>query len=187
MSFENPTSFEKIGFRIEWTLSGSLIVPYLRRLHLRGDETLLEIGCGGGAVTRQLARRLPEGRVVGVDPSEYWVNYAARRLANHRNVALHAGDVLTANLHTDAFDAALFHFVLHDIRAAERPSTLSRIYDVLKDKGTLFVREPIKESHGMPAAAAQSMIASAGFIEMRSEVRKAFLFGACFEGVFRKA
>ena len=37
------------------------------RLELRGDETVLDAGCGSGRVTRLLLERLPRGRVIAVD------------------------------------------------------------------------------------------------------------------------
>lgn len=42
----------------------------LARLFLRGDETVLDAGCGTGRLTLELARRLPRGRVLAVDLSE---------------------------------------------------------------------------------------------------------------------
>jgi trans-aconitate 2-methyltransferase len=41
----------------------------LERLPLRGDEAVLDAGCGTGRVTRMLVERLSEGRVVAVDGS----------------------------------------------------------------------------------------------------------------------
>jgi trans-aconitate 2-methyltransferase len=38
-------------------------------LHLRGDETLLDAGCGSGSVTFDLLEHLPEGRIYAVDSS----------------------------------------------------------------------------------------------------------------------
>ncbi|MGE5283294.1 MAG: hypothetical protein ACM3N0_13425 [Chloroflexota bacterium] len=38
----------------------------LDRLELRGDETVLDAGCGSGRVTAMLIERLPRGRVVAV-------------------------------------------------------------------------------------------------------------------------
>src|SRR5882757_9934561 len=45
----------------------------MERLPLRGDEVVLDAGCGTGRVTRMLVERLPEGRVVAVDGSETMV------------------------------------------------------------------------------------------------------------------
>ena len=39
------------------------------RLELRGDETVLDAGCGSGGVTAKLLDRLPQGRVIAVDGS----------------------------------------------------------------------------------------------------------------------
>ncbi|HEY6463985.1 MAG TPA: class I SAM-dependent methyltransferase, partial [Polyangiaceae bacterium] len=41
----------------------------LERLALRGDETVLDAGCGAGRLTELLAERLPRGHVVALDAS----------------------------------------------------------------------------------------------------------------------
>jgi trans-aconitate 2-methyltransferase len=51
------------------------------RLSLRGDETVLDAGCGTGRVTEQLLERLPTGRVVALDASEAMLDLARARLA----------------------------------------------------------------------------------------------------------
>jgi len=43
---------------------------------LRGDERVLDIGCGDGKVTAEIARRVPDGVVVGVDSSGEMVRFA---------------------------------------------------------------------------------------------------------------
>jgi len=53
----------------------------LDRLPLRGDETVLDAGCGSGRVTERLAERVPEGRVVALDASPAMIQEARRRLA----------------------------------------------------------------------------------------------------------
>lgn len=55
------------------------------RLDLRGDETVLDAGCGSGRVTESLLGRLPEGHVVALDGSAAMLGEARRRLAPHRN------------------------------------------------------------------------------------------------------
>jgi trans-aconitate 2-methyltransferase len=42
----------------------------LARVHLRGDEVLMDAGCGTGRLTAELLKHLPRGWVVGVDLSQ---------------------------------------------------------------------------------------------------------------------
>src|ERR1044071_5127472 len=53
----------------------------LERLELRGDETVLDAGCGSGRVTAQLLERLPRGRVIAVDNSAAMLAQARDTLA----------------------------------------------------------------------------------------------------------
>lgn len=53
----------------------------LGRLDLRGDETVIDAGCGSGRVTEQLLARLPSGRVIALDADAAMVDEARRRLA----------------------------------------------------------------------------------------------------------
>jgi trans-aconitate 2-methyltransferase len=53
----------------------------LDRLPLRGDERVMDAGCGSGRVTELLAERLPRGSVVAVDGSPSMIEQARSRLA----------------------------------------------------------------------------------------------------------
>ena len=57
----------------------------LDRLPLRGDERVIDAGCGSGRVTELLAERLPEGSVVALDGSPAMVEGARARLARFGN------------------------------------------------------------------------------------------------------
>jgi trans-aconitate methyltransferase len=48
----------------------------MTRLHLRGDERVLDVGCGDGKVTAEIARAVPRGRVLGVDASPEMIAFA---------------------------------------------------------------------------------------------------------------
>ena len=48
----------------------------LLRGRLRGDERVLDVGCGNGKVTREIAALVPRGSVVGVDASAKMVDFA---------------------------------------------------------------------------------------------------------------
>ena len=50
----------------------------MSRLNLRGDEVLLDVGCGDGATTAELAAAVPRGRVLGIDSSAEMIAHATR-------------------------------------------------------------------------------------------------------------
>jgi trans-aconitate 2-methyltransferase len=94
----------------EWAAS------ILDRLDLRGDETVLDAGCGSGRVTSMLIERLPEGRVVAVDGSASMVE-RVRSVLRPGDEAIVA-DLVALELEEPVdvvFSSAVFHWVLdHD-------------------------------------------------------------------------
>lgn len=66
----------------------------LERLPLRGDETVLDAGCGSGRVTKELVDRVPRGSVIGVDGSPSMVETARDVLAGNDRVTLIVSDLL---------------------------------------------------------------------------------------------
>jgi SAM-dependent methyltransferase len=81
----------------------------LDRLRVTGGETVLEIGCGTGAVTLPLATSVGEqGRIVAVDISEPMLNAARQKIseAGLHNVTLQLGDAQVMVLEQASFDIA---------------------------------------------------------------------------------
>jgi len=84
----------------------------LDRLPLRGDETVLDAGCGSGRVTRLLLERLPDGHVVGVDAAPSMIAEARRALGDR--ATLITSDLVEMELDHPAdaaFSNAAFHWV----------------------------------------------------------------------------
>jgi trans-aconitate 2-methyltransferase len=93
----------------------------LDRLPLRGDETVLDAGCGTGNVTRALLERLPRGRVIAVDAAPSMVEQA--RAALPAAVDVRRADLLELDLgeRVDAIlSTATFHWITDHARLFER-------------------------------------------------------------------
>ncbi|HLY50163.1 MAG TPA: class I SAM-dependent methyltransferase, partial [Solirubrobacteraceae bacterium] len=58
----------------------------LERLPLAGDEVVLDAGCGSGRVTVELARRVPRGRVYGVDVAPSMAAHARQALGDRATI-----------------------------------------------------------------------------------------------------
>lgn len=108
----------------------------LSRLHLRGDERVLDAGCGTGRLTAELLEALPHGRVIAVDLSQNMLHSAREHLCNDFGERLHllACDFLHLPFNR-MFDVvvstAAFHWVLDHDRL------FTNLHDVLVPGGWL--------------------------------------------------
>ena len=89
----------------------------LDRLSPRGDETVLDAGCGSGRVTRLLIERLPRGRVVAVDGSRSMIGEVRSVLRPQDRALVCDLTELELDARVDAvFSSAVFHWIVdHDL------------------------------------------------------------------------
>jgi trans-aconitate methyltransferase len=104
----------------------------IEKLHLRGDEAVLDIGCGDGRPTALLAERLPGGSVLGVDRSASMIALAREQFpaAERPNLSFRQMDATHLELPRDfevAFSTAALHWmddheaILRGVAACLRP------------------------------------------------------------------
>jgi trans-aconitate 2-methyltransferase len=110
-------------------------VDVLSRLELRGDEAVLDAGCGTGKVTAALLERLPRGRVIAVDAAPSMVEEARERLP--ATVDVRQMDLLDLHLE-QAVDAVLSTATFHWI--ADHDRLFARIRETLKPGGRLVAQ-----------------------------------------------
>jgi trans-aconitate 2-methyltransferase len=105
------------------------------RLELRGDETVLDAGCGSGAVTAKLLERLPRGHVVAVDGAPSMVAEARERLGERATVIQSDLTTLTLDEPVDAvFSSAVFHWI------ADHDALFARLFAALKPGGRIVAQ-----------------------------------------------
>jgi SAM-dependent methyltransferase len=68
-----------------------IALPMLARMDLQPDENVLDAGCGSGWLSRLIARRVTQGRVVGMDISDEMIRHARRAAADATNVVFIVG------------------------------------------------------------------------------------------------
>jgi trans-aconitate 2-methyltransferase len=112
----------------------------LDRLELRGDERVLDAGCGSGRVTRQLVERVPRGQVIGVDLSPSMLTEARKTLAPvAERVTLIQTDLLEIERVLDApvdavFSTATFHWI------SDHDRLFGGLHRVLRPSGRLVAQ-----------------------------------------------
>ena len=140
----------------------------LERLHLHGDERVLDMGCGRGAVLTAVARRLTTGRVTGVDlwsTKDQSGNSAETTLRNASlegvsdRIRLETGDMRALPFPAAAFDVVVSSLAIHNIpSAAGRAQAIAEAWRVLRPGGRLAIadirktRDYAKTLRGLGAA-----------------------------------
>jgi trans-aconitate 2-methyltransferase len=108
----------------------------LGRLELRGDETVLDAGCGTGQVTEALRERLPRGRVIALDASPSMLARALERLGADRVTYLEHD--LMDPIPIDQVDAVLSTATFHWVPDHDR--LFANLAAVLKTGGQLVAQ-----------------------------------------------
>ncbi|XP_062515962.1 demethylmenaquinone methyltransferase-like [Corticium candelabrum] len=107
-------------------------------------ESILDLGCGTGRLTMQLASLVGDsGRVVGVDPDSCRIAVANEQLKKMDDipVTFQLGSIREA-LPLGPFDGIFSNYVFHWFERAERAEMMHQMYDSLKPGGRLtFVLE----------------------------------------------
>ncbi|MDQ2839940.1 MAG: class I SAM-dependent methyltransferase [Acidobacteriota bacterium] len=111
----------------------------LALLDLKGSERVLDIGCGDGRVTAEIAARVPRGSVIGVDSSHEMVSFAASRFGppDYPNVRFQVADARSLPFR-DEFDLVVSLNALDWV--PEQQVVLRSICSAMKSDGLAQLR-----------------------------------------------
>lgn len=119
---------------------------------LKGNETILDVGCGDGKITAEISQLVPEGSVVGIDKSQSMISFAQNNypeeMYSNLKFILQDAQELT---YKDAFDDIFSFTTLQWIE--NHNAFLFGAYAGLKNGGTLAVTMPM----GLPLALEQAV------------------------------
>jgi ubiquinone/menaquinone biosynthesis C-methylase UbiE len=114
-----------------------IVLPVLDAIGLAPDDNVMDVGCGAGWLSRLLAERLPEGRVIGVDISDEMVRRARRNYVDVENAMFVIGAVDEI-----PWDAYFFNHAISVESAYYWPDPapgLREIFRVLREGGSAWV------------------------------------------------
>ncbi len=105
----------------------------ISQLSLKGSEAILDLGCGDGVLTGQLALLVPEGTVLGIDSSVGMIE-TAKKIVNENLEFVHM-DICKMNYNNE-FDIIFSNAALHWIK--DHNQLLKASYQALKIHGIIF-------------------------------------------------
>jgi trans-aconitate 2-methyltransferase len=110
----------------------------IAKLKLRGDEHILDVGCGDGKITAEIARAVQCGSATGVDASPQMIQFAQKAFppAKHPNLEFHVMDARKIKF-ASRFDFVFSNAALHWVD--DHQAILRGAASVLKSGGQLVV------------------------------------------------
>lgn len=125
------------GDRLSSRLANARITEAVLAAAVFDRARVIDIGCGDGTYSVELADLGHPALVHGVDPAGAAINVARERAVSDTRVSFEVGSAFALPHATDAFDVAVFRGVLHHV---ERP--LDALGEALRVAPTAVVVEP---------------------------------------------
>jgi len=159
---------------------------YVSRLPIKPTDRVLEFGPGIGTIAGILIKKLNEGELTCVDISNRYLNATRKHLKDFPNSSFLHGRLTNMNLKTNYYDGINVHFVLHDIPRENRQALVNEMFRLLRPGGKVFLREPLKISHGIPEKEIKRLFAQAGFFPLNKETSKNRIYGELYTACYAK-
>ncbi len=136
----NSSDFSAVsgsGYELQMGRFSRLLAPkFLDLIEIEDSGSILDAGCGTGALTSELLRRTKTANIVGIDISEAYIEYAARDISDPR-VLFEAADLNSLPMPDETFDHVVSQLVLDFV-----PNTKVALFELsrnLKPGGRLAI------------------------------------------------
>lgn len=145
MAIKEKVDLNAQHYRKHSKLQLGLASELLSSYKFKPTAIVLDVGCGDGRITEEIAERLPKGKVVGIDASESMielakVSYPKKSHPNLQFFQSKAEDFKTK----EKFDTIVSFSCFHWVRKA--PQALKQLCSYLKSEGDLLILTYPRES-----------------------------------------
>lgn len=157
----------------------------LSSLDFDGRGSLLEVGCGSGALSIRAALTWPEAKITGLD---YWgAMYNYSKALCEKNAASEGvgkqctfvhGDANKLDFPDESFDAVISNYVYHNIIGADKHALLLESLRVLKKGGVFVLHDSMKPQMYDDMNAFTEKLRDMGFAEVRYVETAETIFGS---------
>ncbi len=117
-----------------WAMAS--IASHLKEL--KGNERILDVGCGDGRITADISRFIPKGTILGIDPSKSMLDWAKKQYSSleYPNLFFQEGSFTHPNLF-EPFDLIFSNLAIHC--SLDQYTAFKNLARLLKPEGKLIL------------------------------------------------
>lgn len=134
MDKETNTDWDAKHYRKHAVSQESAALKVIDGITFRGDENILDIGCGTGNITRVLAKKASKGEVIGIDPSPKMIQQAVVEYANTPNLSFQQKSAEDFQFE-HKFDLVTSFFALHWVN--DQDKVVKNVREALREGGQI--------------------------------------------------
>ena len=109
-----------------------------KQMDIKGNEKILECGCGVGGVMKQLATLHPNTNIHGINVSDGQIDIAKKFLTNYNNCSVSVQDFMNTDYEDNTFDLVYF---CESMGYANFEDVMKEAIRILKPNGKLYINE----------------------------------------------
>lgn len=110
----------------------------VKRMHLKGNEYMVDLCCGTGKSTLACLKKLPEGKILAIDNSNEMLEIAKQKF-NEENVKFSLEDAMELNYPNNSFDAIFMAYGIRNMPDINK--CLTNLQRMLKPGGVICFHE----------------------------------------------
>lgn len=178
----NPKRYSELSFAQK-----QIALDFIQKLAIRKNDSILDIGCGDGQITANLALLASKGSVLGLDVSEEMVAFAKNQYEKkqYSELSFQVGDAIDIQFQ-ESFDIIFSSFALQWIE--DKTLFFDRCYNALKNKGKIGITLPLNVSFELEKAT-DTMMASPSWVKFYKKFHPGWYFvdGAYLTSLLEKS
>ena len=130
--------WDAAGYAAHSVVQQSWARELIAKLGFRGDEHILDVGCGDGKITAEIAQAVPGGSATGIDASAEMISFAESMFPKNKvpNLEFHVMDAREIKFARE-FDLVFSNAALHWVD--DHPKFLAGAASILTSGGRLIV------------------------------------------------
>ena len=128
------------------TMRRLTLLPLVEKFLKTDSFTILDVGCGTGSLTIDLAKTFPKAQITAVDLSFPYLKKAQKRLKNFHRVGFIQGNAEDLPFKDQTFDAVVSCYLFHELPRSARERVIQEMNRLKKPKGLAVITDALQEN-----------------------------------------